>query len=460
MELRNRYNITDCYDELIHIFISVTHKSSAAYALGTFIYVWFLYDYIPASILIPWAVIQFFYPIIRLYFAYYYKDMALTQQVKTRFLYIHIVLALIAGLMWGGGSVICAIYAPSPYEYMVLTLIVGLTAGSLTTLSSLYPVYLAFNLPALLLLMISFLIYGDSLHYAISFMIVIYIFIIPSTTWDVNKNFKRLVELNTLYAQSKEQLQEINTSLEERVHTEVEHNRKKDQQMLEQSRLAQMGEMISMIAHQWRQPLSAITATTGTMGIKMELDSYDKVFMQESIKKINMYAQYLSTTISDFRNFFKHDKEKNITSLNDVTLGSLHIIGSSLESHGIVVETYLDSKIEFHSYPNELKQVLLNLLKNAQDVLIENEIKEPKIIIKTINTDENISLKICDNAGGVSEENINCIFDPYFTTKEKLDGTGLGLYMSKLIIEDHCKGRLSVANVDQGACFTIELPQD
>ena len=460
MELRSRYNITDCYDELIHVFISATHKSSAAYAFGTLIFVWFLYDYIPSSILIPWAALQFFYPIVRLYFSNHYKDMALTQQIKASFIYIHITLALIAGVMWGAGSILCAIYAPSPYEYMVLTLIVGLTAGSLTTLSSLYPIYLAFNLPALLLLTTSFIIYGDSLHYAISFMIVIYVFIVPSTTWDVNKNFKRLIELNKLYAQSQEQLQEINTSLEERVHTEVEHNRKKDQKMLEQSRLAQMGEMISMIAHQWRQPLSAITATTGSMSIKMELNNYDEAFMEESIKKINIYAQYLSTTINDFRDFFKHDKEKGLTSLNDVTLGSLHIIGSSLESQGIVVETYLDAKVEFSSYPNELKQVLLNLLKNAQDILIENKIEEPKIIIKTINTDEDISLIICDNGGGVSDENVKHIFDPYFTTKEKLDGTGLGLYMSKLIIEEHCKGHLSVANVAQGACFTISLPID
>ena len=460
MELRKRYNIADCYDELIHIFISVTHKSSSAYAFGTLIYVWFLYDYIPSYILIPWASIQFFYPIVRLYFASHYKDVTLTQQVKLQFQYIHITLALVAGVMWGAGSILCVIYAPSPYEYMVLTLIVGLGAGSLTTLGSLYPVYLAFNLPALLLLTVSFVIYGDSLHYAIAFMIVIFTIIVPSTTKDVNRNFKRLVELNKLYAQAQKELEEINFSLEERVSKEVAVNRHKDKQMLAQSRLAQMGEMLSMIAHQWRQPLSAISATTGSMSIKIQLGDYDEAFIEKCVKSINTYTQYLSTTINDFRNFFKPNKEKSLTSLNDVALGSLHIIGSSFESQGIVVEIYLDTKMMFQSYPNELQQVLLNLLKNAQDVLIEKKIKDPKIIIKTMNSEEELTLMICDNAGGISEENMPYIFDPYFTTKEKLDGTGLGLYMSKLIVEEHCRGKLSVKNENKGACFSFSLPLD
>jgi len=458
--LRERYKIAECYDELIHLFISVTYKSSAAYLFATLIYLWFLYDYIPLPVLIPWTVFQLLYPIVRLYAAKYYKEIALTQVIKKRFQYQHIVMTLSAGVMWGAGTILCAIYAPSPYEYMVLTLIVGLSAGSLTTLSPLYPVYLAFNVPALLLLMVSFLIYDDSLHYAISFMIMIYIIIVPSATWDVNKNVKRLVELNRLYAQAQAELKDINSSLEERVSKEVAVNRHKDKQMLAQSRLAQMGEMLSMIAHQWRQPLSAISATTGSMSIKIQLGEYDKDFIEKSIQSINTYTQYLSTTINDFRNFFKPNKDKSSTSLNDITLGALHIIGSSLESKGIVVETYLDVKVMFDSYPNELQQVLLNLLKNAQDILIEKEVDDPKIVIKTINAEEEVSLMICDNAGGVSDENMPYIFDPYFTTKEKIDGTGLGLYMSKLIIEEHCRGKLDVKNEQKGACFSFTLPLD
>ncbi len=457
-EWQERYVAAECYDELIHLFISVTYKSSAAYFFGTLLYAWFLYDYIPSSILLPWTVLQLFYPILRLYIANYYMKVTLTQEVKKRFQYLHMLMALSAGIMWGAGSILCVIYAPSPYEYMVLILIVGLSAGSLITLSPLYPVYLAFNLPVLSLLLISFLIYADTLHYAIAFMIFIYIVIVPSATWDVNKNVKRLVELNRLYLQAQSELKEMNASLEKRVLKEVAVNRHKDKQMLAQSRLAQMGEMLSMIAHQWRQPLSAISVLTGTISAKIQLGDCDKSFIEKSVQSINTYTQYLSATINDFRNFFKSNKEKMPTSLNDITLGALHIIGSSLESKGIVVETYLDEKMMFHSYPNELQQVLLNLLKNAQDELIEKKVQNPKVVIKTVNDQEEVSLMVCDNAGGISKENMPYVFDPYFTTKEEVDGTGLGLYMSKLIVEEHCRGNLSVKNEGEGACFSFTLP--
>jgi signal transduction histidine kinase len=246
--------------------------------------------------------------------------------------------------------------------------------------------------------------------------------------------------------------------LEEKVAKAVEYNRQKDQQMLEQSRLAQMGEMISMIAHQWRQPLSAITATTGTMTLKIQLDQFDAKGMQEEIQKINTYVQYLSTTISDFRNFFKPDKEKHTTSLHEIVHRSIQIIGSLLESEGIRLELFLESKTEFISYPNELQQVVINLLKNAKDVFNEKEISTPRIFIKTVTLDNEVQLSVSDNAGGISDANLQYIFDPYFTTKEKRDGTGLGLYMSKLIVEDHCRGRLKVENTDDGACFTLSLP--
>ena len=457
-QFRERHKVADCYDELIHLFISVTYKSSLAYASGTLIYLWFLYDFIPLMILIPWGVVQLAYPLVRLYLVRHYRDIKLTEKIKVRFQYQHISIALIGGVMWGIGSILCVIYAPSPYEYMVLTLIIGLSAGSLTTLSSLYHVYLAYNLPSLLLLAISFMIYDDSLHYAMAFMVVIFTIIVPSAVWDVTKNFMRVVELNKLFEKSQVELKEVNTSLEDRVKKGVEYNRQKDQQMLEQSRLAQMGEMISMIAHQWRQPLAAISAATGSISLHLQLEDLDEKYIEQSVQKVNALTQHLSSTITDFRDFFKSDKEKTLTSLNDIVLGSLKIIGTSIEAQGIFIETFLESKEEFNSYPNELKQVLLNILKNAQDVFSEKEIESPKIMLKTRSLDTEVELLIYDNAGGVSEEQMQYIFDPYFTTKEKRDGTGLGLYMSKMIVEDHCNGKIKVENIEDGACFTLTLP--
>ena len=442
-------------NELINLFISATKKSSIAYACGTLIYVWFLYDFIPLIILVPWTVTQLCYPLLRMYLANKYKNTVFNTRTKIKFQYQHMTLALLGGLMWGMGSVLCFIYAPSPYEYMVLTLIVGLSAGALTTLSSLYPVYLAYSLPSLILLLISFILYADGLHYAIALMVGIFTFIVPAATWDVTKNFKRVVELNKLYAKSQKELEEVNTSLEDRVKEGIEHIRQKDQQMLEQSRLAQMGEMLSMIAHQWRQPLSTITATTGSISLHIQLEDCNKEYIEDRVNNINILTQHLSTTITDFRNFFKPDKEKTPTSLNEIVLGSLKIIGSSLEAQGVTIETFLESKGEFLSFPNELKQVVLNILKNAQDVLADKEIKNPRLLIKTVDTDEGYELSITDNAGGISEEVLGHIFDPYFTTKHQSDGTGLGLYMSKMIVEDHCNGHLKVENTSEGACFYL-----
>lgn len=218
----------------------------------------------------------------------------------------------------------------------------------------------------------------------------------------------------------KKELKEFNKTLEEKVAKGVEYNRQKDQQMLEQSRLAQMGEMISMIAHQWRQPLSAITAATGTMTIKMELDQFSNDEIQDDIKRINTYVQYLSTTISDFRNFFKPDKEKHITSLHEIVHRSIQIIGNMLENEGIILELFLESKTEFTSYPNELQQVVINLLKNAKDVFNEKKIDSPRILIKTVTLKDEVQLSVHDNAGGIPEDHLQAIFDPYFTTKEKV----------------------------------------
>lgn len=459
-KLPNTSKLVDCYDELIHIFISISYKSSLAYFLSILIYIWFLYEFIPHFILLIWSLVQVFYIIIRLYFTKKYKNIIFTPEIKIRFQHQHIFLVFIGGVTWGIGSLLCAIYAPTPYEYIVLTLIIGLASGSLSTLSPIYKVYLAFNIPALILLAISFSLYGDSQHYALVFMIFVFMSLVPSSTWDIHKNLKRSVELNNLYAHSQEQLKDINSSLEYMVKEEVDKNRKKDKQLLEQSRLAQMGEMLSMIAHQWRQPLSAITVTSGSISLHMQLENFNEEYVEKNLQKINTYAQYLSTTINDFRDFFKPNKEKNVTTLNDIVIGSLKIIGSSLEAQGIFIETSLDSKKEFFSYSNEIRQVLLDILKNAKDALSENKIKNPLIMIKTFNIDNHVTLSICDNGGGIDESIINYIFDPYFTTKEKRDGTGLGLYMSKMIIEDHCNGKLDVKNSDEGVCFCITLPID
>jgi signal transduction histidine kinase len=254
-------------------------------------------------------------------------------------------------------------------------------------------------------------------------------------------------------------LKEANKNLEKKVQEELAQIREKDKQLIHQSRLAQMGEMINMIAHQWRQPLSSINSTINNLIFKLKFEQeVDKDLFEQELKLIENYSQHLSETIDDFRNFFK--KNKNLTSISIKSLfeDTLNIAKVSLENKNISVKIDYLCDIEIKTYPNEIKQVLLNLIKNAQDALIENNIKNPYISIYTRCDENNVILIIEDNAGGIPNDIIEHIFDPYFSTKLEKDGTGLGLYMSKTIIQEHCNGKLDVENSDFGAKFTIKLP--
>ncbi|MDO8455273.1 MAG: HAMP domain-containing sensor histidine kinase, partial [Sulfurimonas sp.] len=243
-----------------------------------------------------------------------------------------------------------------------------------------------------------------------------------------------------------------------RVSQEIIKNNEKTAYMLQQSRLAQMGEMISMIAHQWRQPLASISAISGTLSIDVMMNNYHKDFFQERLNAISELSQYLSQTIDDFRGFFKKNKIIEKVNVKDIVESCLHVINSSLNNKNINVVISIDKDIIIESYVNELKQVLLNIFKNAEDALLENNIKNATISLKVYQKEPNVYIEIEDNAGGVQEEIKSKIFDPYFSTKSQKDGTGLGLYMSKTIIEEHCDGALELNNTEVGARFTITLP--
>ena len=256
-----------------------------------------------------------------------------------------------------------------------------------------------------------------------------------------------------------QKVKEFNLTLEKRVKEEVEKNRAQEKQMLEQSRLAQMGEMISMIAHQWRQPLAAISATSSGLELKAKLGMLDNNVLLEKLKNISNYTQHLSHTIDDFRDFFKSTKELRKTSYTEIVNSVLDIVKVSVENKNIKLLTEFNIDEEFETYPNEIKQVILNLIKNAEDILLEKDVESAYIKIKTFKDNEMFVLEVSDNAGGVPEEIMPKIFDPYFSTKLEKNGTGLGLYMSKTIVEEHCRGRLSVYNSNDGAVFKVELPK-
>jgi len=240
-------------------------------------------------------------------------------------------------------------------------------------------------------------------------------------------------------------------------HMALENLRQKDEIMFRQSRMAQMGEMLSMIAHQWRQPLNAISLTTSALEFKIKDENYDKIFFQTRLNRISDYVQHLSSTIEDFRNFFKPNKIKQETTFCKIIENTLDIMRTELENKNISIITEFGCSNSMVSYNNELLQVAINLVKNAEDVLLSRKTISPRITIKCYSNDEKSILEVRDNAGGIDESILDKIFDPYFTTKDEHNGTGLGLYMSKMIVEEHCGGILNVHNSSEGAVFRIAM---
>jgi len=253
------------------------------------------------------------------------------------------------------------------------------------------------------------------------------------------------------------ELIKLNQTLEKRIKEEIEKNRKKDEQLLYQSRLAQMGEMISMIAHQWRQPLGAINANVISIKFKAQMGKIESKFIQEKMDNLVKYVKYLSNTIDDFRDFFKPTKQKEYKFFEEIMESILDIIGNSLKNKEIELNIHNKYKNKFWIFTNEFKQVILNLIKNSQDVLVEKEIKNKKIEIVFYKKDDNIVFEIRDNGGGIDKEIQDKIFEPYFSTKDEKNGTGLGLYMSKIIIEKHLDGEIRTFNEDKWTIFEIKL---
>ena len=239
----------------------------------------------------------------------------------------------------------------------------------------------------------------------------------------------------------------------------------KDELLIQQSKMAQMGEMLENIAHQWRQPLSVIT--TSATGVKLQQDF--KMLTDEQLKSaldsIVKAAEHLSITIDDFRNFYKNDKEKKLFNVKNAVEKSLTLISSKFKNEAIEIELKLDD-IEIYGFENELIQVFINILNNAKDELEKKENQYKLIQISTIKKDGQIQILFQDNAGGIKKEFLKHIVGSHFTTKEE-DGTGIGLYMSKLII-DKMHGEIKASNETivykdetyNGAKFSINIPID
>jgi len=255
-----------------------------------------------------------------------------------------------------------------------------------------------------------------------------------------------------------QKMEKLNSGLKEKVTNEVNNNLKKDRLMMQQSRLAQMGEAIGMIAHQWRQPLNTLSLITEGVYIKYTMGKLD----DETINKFKITSQkqiqQMSSTIDDFRDFFKPEKEKIIFPVNITIDHIMTILDYMIEKESIVLEKNIQSELHINGYPNELGQVLINIINNAKDALNDISKDREKIIrLDAYQDGDRVCISIKDNANGIPEKIESSIFDPYFSTKDNKNGTGLGLYMSRIIIQEHMNGTLELDNSTNGARFILSF---
>ncbi len=254
-----------------------------------------------------------------------------------------------------------------------------------------------------------------------------------------------------------QELKHLNRVLEKRVDEEVVKNRQKDYMLIQQGRQAAMGEMIGNIAHQWRQPLTTVALLIQNLHETYSFGEFTKEFMDKTIEQVLQVIQHMSRTIDDFRCFFKPDKDKVVFLPGDVIRKTISFVEPSMKYQNIFLRLEAEENLSVTGYPNEYAQVLLNILSNARDAFVERNIAVPEIVIKAFGKKSKTVVTISDNAGGIPEEIMDKIFEPYFTTKALGKGTGVGLYMSKTIIEKHMEGKLSARNIPGGAEFRIEV---
>ena len=277
--------------------------------------------------------------------------------------------------------------------------------------------------------------------------------------WIVVDITKRVMAEKKL-KQSRLKVKRLNLTLNHEIEEQLKLIRRQDEQLQYQSRLAQMGEILNMIAHQWRQPLSAISATASYLSAGcLMADKFDKTALLEELGKIEQYSKHLSETIDEFRNFFKPAKIKEVTSLEELCNMAINIAKAILQNQKIKIYAKYGCNQTLLTYKNEVSQVILNIIKNAQDAFLERNIDDGVIEISTYIEKSYLCLSVKDNAGGIKKEIADKIFDLYFSTKASKNGTGIGLYMSKIIIEDHCKGSLAVESLKGGSNFIIKLPK-
>lgn len=265
------------------------------------------------------------------------------------------------------------------------------------------------------------------------------------------------LELEIKVAERTQALDELNRTLDQRVRDEVAKRKEQEQLLIHQSRLAAMGEMIGAIAHQWRQPLNALSLVLQNIQMQYRMGQLSEASMQSLQDKAQQLILRMSQTIDEFRNFFKPSKQAETFDLSVAIQAAADILEGMLKNHNIQLDIDCPADIHLDGIPGEFSQVILNLLGNARDAVLAAKQPAPKIRIHVETVGKQVCIDVEDNGTGIDENIMHKIYEPYFTTKEEGKGTGIGLYMTKMIIENNMHGLLAASNLEQGARMRITL---
>ncbi len=266
------------------------------------------------------------------------------------------------------------------------------------------------------------------------------------------------LELESKVAARTHDLDELNRTLDLRIHDEIAKRKEQESLLIHQSRLAAMGEMIGAIAHQWRQPLNALSLVLQNIKMQHHMGTLSEESMDRMQLKADQLVQRMSSTIDEFRNFFKPGKHSEAFNLAQSLYAAANIVEGTFHNHNITLTIECDESLELFGVAGEFAQVVLNLLGNAKDAVLNVKQVAPSVRMRAERLEDGTRISIEDNGGGIAPDIINKIFEPYFSTKDEGKGTGIGLYMSKMIVENNMQGRLEVTNTAEGACFTIRIP--
>ena len=278
-----------------------------------------------------------------------------------------------------------------------------------------------------------------------------------AATVHVARNITEKKHTEELLKAQQKQLEEINSTLESRITAAVDELRKKDDILIQQSRLTAMGEMISTIAHQWRQPLNNIGLIVQSLQLAYKANDLTVEELDEDIAETMKVLQQISDTIDDFRNFFSYEEEASLFVINELVARALSFIEPSLKRSAIKVTVEEEADVTATGYPNEYVQAFLNIILNAKDALLAHHGENPVVTIRISHENGRSIVTVSDNGGGIGEDVLPKIFDPYFSTKQQNVGVGIGLYMAKMIVEKKMNGCLTARNRDGGAEFRIEV---